>query len=103
MAVNTDKPLSTCKKWGELHEKSLHGKCERNKNKDEKCDHSHEHTTKKTPRGKGVNETSQDKMFEMVMQTMTGFSEKLTAIEERISGLSSHGDAPKDETSSVKR
>ena len=89
MAVNTDKPIATCKKCGELHEKPLHAKCERLKNKEEKRDNSHEHSTKKTPRGKAAGENSQDKMLELVLQTMSGFTEKLSAMEERISGLTS--------------
>ena len=102
MAVNADKPLSTCKKCGELHDQPLHGKCERNKNKDEKRDHSHEHPTKKTPRGKSLNENSQEKMLDMVIQTMTGFTDKLTAMEEKLNGLSSHVDSSEGETGALK-
>ena len=103
MAVNADKPLSTCKKCGELHDKPLHGKCERNKNKDEKRDQSHEHSTKKTLRGKTLSENSQEKMLDFVIQTMTGFTDKLTAMEEKLNGLSSRVDSSKGETSTVKR
>ena len=102
MATNADKPLCLCKKCGEIHDKPLHGKCERNKNKEEKRYQSHEHSTKKTPQGKTLIDNSQEKMLDMVIQTMTGFTDKLTAMEEKISGLSSRVDSSKGETSTTK-
>ena len=70
-------------------------KCDRPKvSKDEKQDTSKEATIKKTPQGKVSSEiSSQDKMLEMVMSTMMSINEKLTAMEERLSGLTPHVDA----------
>ena len=101
--MNTEKPVATCKKCGELHEKPLHAKCERLKNKEEKRDNSHEHSTKKTPHGKAAGENSQDKMLELVLQTMSGFTEKLSTMEERISGLTSGVDIAGNESNTGSR
>ena len=88
--ASTEKTLLACKKCGEFHEKPINSKCDRAKLKDEKRDTSHENTGKKTPRGKTHTESAnQDKMLELVMQTMTGFSDKLSAMEVKITGLTS--------------
>ena len=55
---------------------------------EEKRDLSKEGNVKKTPKGKAtVTSTNQDKMMEAILTSMTSFTEKLTAMEERISGL----------------
>ena len=88
--ASTEKTLLSCKKCGEFHEKPINSKCDRAKLKDEKRDTSHENTGKKTPRAKPHTEqANQDKMLELVMQTMTGFSDKLSAMEAKITGLAS--------------
>ena len=88
--ASTEKTLLSCKKCGDIHEKPINSKCERAKLKDEKRDTSHENTGKKTPRCKTNTESAnQKKMLELVMQTMTGFSDKLSAMEAKITGLTS--------------
>ena len=83
--ASTEKTLLSCKKCGEFHEKPINSKCDRAKLKDEKRDTSHENTGKKTPRVKTHTEpANQEKM-----QTMTGFSDKLSAMEAKITGLTS--------------
>ena len=94
----TDKTLLTCKKcWGE-NDKPVGSKCDRQKvTKHEKHDTSKETGTKKTPRGKVSSEpSSHEKMMEVMITTMTSFSEKLEAMEERIMGLTSRAETPSD-------
>ena len=66
--------------------------------KEEKWDSSRETTVKKTPSGKVHEISSQDKVLEMVMSTMSSFSEKLSAMEERLSNIVN----PTEGTGSVK-
>ena len=86
------KVLLSCKKCGTEHEKPTGNKCERLKldklERDEKRDVSKDASAKKTPKGKSVANTSnQDKMMEIMLASMSTFTEKLTAMEERITGL----------------
>ena len=100
----TEKSLFSFKKCSDSHKKPIISKCDRIKAKKEKQDTSHEHVAKKTPRSKSFSEHSgQDKMLELVMQTMSGFSEKLTAMEAQISDLSSGTDMVIGETANSKR
>ena len=67
-------------------------KCEKLKldklERDEKRDLSKDIVGKKTPKGKSTaNPTSQDKIMEAMLASMSSFTEKLTAMEERISDL----------------
>ena len=97
MATNmsTDKNVLLCKKCGSEHERPVGSKCERGKViKDEKRDTSKETTVRKTPRGKGTDMSSHEKMLETVMSTMTTFTNKLNSMEERLSGLTSRLDTP---------
>ena len=80
-------------------ERPVGAKCERNKptTKDEKKDPVKD--VKKTPKTKSVNETSsQDKMLDVVLATMSSFMDKLTSMESRLTGLTSR----LDKTSSQK-
>ena len=83
--------VAYCKKCTVEHEKPVGTKCERIKNvsKDsEKWDPSHEIlSAKKTPKGKAVD--TSDKMLDLVMNTMSNLTEKLAAMDERITGLAS--------------
>ena len=87
--------MTFCKKCSSEHEKPVGNKCERSKQaaKDmEKRDSSRESLpVKKTPKGK-VGE-SQDKMLDLVLNTMTNVTEKLSAMDDRITGLASRIDA----------
>ena len=106
MATNmfADKNILMCKKCGVEHECSVGSKCERGKSmKDEKRDTSKETTVRKTPRGKGTDMSSQEKMLEAVISTMTNFTEKLNSMEERLSGLSSRLDTPATSQKTVSR
>ena len=85
---NTDKSMCLCKKCGETHEKPIDNKCEKTKTlKDEKRDSSKE-STKKTPQSKAHESSPNDKVLDFAMSTMRSFTEKLSAKEEKISGLS---------------
>ena len=89
MATNTvdsgQRVLLLCKKSGTEHEKPVGNICER---RDEKGYTSKDNTVKKTPKGKTlVTASNQDKMMELMLASMSSFTEKLTAMEERISGL----------------
>ena len=81
--------ILACKKCGTEHEKPVRNRCERLKgDKDEKKDNNKELTVKKTPKGKAASAgSSQDKMMELMLSSMSSFSEKLAAMEERISSL----------------
>ena len=86
------KALLSCKKCGTDHEKPIGNKCEKLKldklERDEKRDLSKEAIGKKMPKSKStVNLASQDKMMEAMLASMSSFTEKLTAMEERISRL----------------
>ena len=86
------KALFSCKKCGTDHEKPIGNKCERLKldkmECEEKRDLSKEGSVKKTYKGKTtVSTTNQDKMMEAMLASMTSFTEKLSAMEERISSL----------------
>ena len=87
--------MTFCKKCSLEHEKPVGNKCERSKQvakETEKRDSSRESLpVKKTPKGK-VGE-SQDKMLDLVLNTMTNVTEKLSAIDDRIIGLASCIDA----------
>ena len=55
---------------------------------------SREGSTKKTPCGKNTNEISQgDKVLDLVLNTMSTFTDKLSAMEAQISGLLSRMDS----------
>ena len=91
---------SFCKKCALEHERSVGTKCERNKStvKDEKKDPIKD--VKKTPKNKTVCETSsQDKVLDVVLATMSSFTDKLTSMESCLTGLASC----LDETSSQKK
>ena len=97
MATNMsmDKNILMCKKCGLEHERPVGSKCERGKSiKDKKRDTCKETTVQKTPRGKGTDMSSHEKILETVMSTMTNFTEKLNSMEERLSGLTSRLDTP---------
>ena len=47
--------------------------------------------------------SSQEKILETVMSTMTNFTEKLNSMEERLSGLTSHLDTPATSHKTVSR
>ena len=86
------KVLLSCKKCGTEHEKPTGNKCERLKldklERDEKKDVSKDTSAKKTPKGKSVVTTcNQVKMMEIMLASMSTFTEKLTPMEERITGL----------------
>ena len=87
--------MTFCKKCSLEHEKPVGNKCERSKQaakEMEKRDSSCESLpVKKTPKGK-VGEL-QDKMLDLVLNTMTNVTEKLSAMDDRITGLASHIDA----------
>ena len=89
--TTAEKTLPHCKKCNELHDKPINNKCECFKNiKDEKRDVSRESTTKKTPKNKATTEIAQgDKVFDLVLNTMSSFTDKLTAMEAQILGLTS--------------
>ena len=97
--TTADKNLLLCKKCGECHEKPINNKCEKLKAvKEDKRDSSRD-SAKKTPRGKPVPETAQgDKVLDLVLNTMSTFTDKLSAMEEKISGLSSHMDSSAEAT-----
>ena len=91
-SVNTaDKILPHCKKCNKLHDKPINNKCEPLKNtKDEKWDLSRDSATKKTPKNKTTSEASQaDRVLDLVLNTMSSFTDKHTAMEAQISGLTS--------------
>ena len=86
------KALLLCKKYGTEHENPIGNKCEKLKldklERHEKHDLSKETIGKKTLKSKStVNLASQDKMMEVMLASMSSFTEKLTAMEERMSGL----------------
>ena len=88
-----DKSLPQCKKCGDSHDKPINNRCERVKQKEEKRDTSRENSARKTPKSKITNEISQgDKVLDLVINTLSTFTDKLSAMEEKISGLSSHMD-----------
>ena len=92
--VTMDKQIVLCKKCGIDHERLVGSKCEKVKtSKEEKRDTSKE-AVRKTPRGKGGDVSSQEKMVELMMSTMTNFTDKLNTMDERISGLTSRLDNP---------
>ena len=84
--------MTFCKKCSFEHEKPVGNKCERSKQvakETEKRDSSRESLpVKKTPKGK-VGE-SPDKMLDLVLNTMTNVTEKLSAMDDRITGLASN-------------
>ena len=81
--------MLACKKCGTEHEKPVGNKCDRLKmEKDEKKDGNKDQSVKKTPKNKpSVSGSSQDKMMELMLASMSTFTEKLAAMEERISGI----------------
>ena len=89
--TTSEKALPHCKKYNELHDKPVNNKCERFKaTKDEKRDVSRESATKKTPKNKVSTDNAQgDKMLDLVLNTMSSFTEKLKAMEVQILGLTS--------------
>ena len=85
------KALLSCKKCGTDHEKPIGNKCGRLKldkmEREEKRDLSKEGSVKITSKGKTtVSMTNQDKMMEAMLASMTSFTEKLSAMEERNQG-----------------
>ena len=85
--------VSYCKKCSMDHERPVGNKCERKIiSKDEKRDTSKD-SVKKTPKSKGSVEPS-EKIYEMMMSTMSSFIDKLSAMENRISGIASRLDEP---------
>ena len=85
-----EKTLLHCKKCGDAHSKPINAKCDKVKEtREEKRDVSREHSsTKKTPCNKS-SDSGNDKMLDLVMSTMSTFTEKLNAMEARLTGLSS--------------
>ena len=85
-----DKTLLQCKKCGDAHSKPINAKCNKVKEtREKKRDVSREHpSTKKTPRNKS-SDSGNDKMLDLVMSTMSTFTEKLNTMEARLTGLSS--------------
>ena len=81
--------MLACKKCGTEHEKPTGNKCERFKmEKEEKKDNTKEQSVKKTPKSKpSTSGSSQDKMMELMLASMSSVTEKLAAMEERITGL----------------
>ena len=72
--------------------------------KDDKRDSSKETPVKRTPKGKGGGEIStQDKMLETMLSTMNSFSEKLMAMEQKISGLPTPGEISRSGTSVTRK
>ena len=100
-----ERSILSCKKCGGDHEKPVGSKCDRPKvGKDDKRDSSKETPVKRTPKGKGAGETStQDKMLETMLSTMNSFSEKLMAMEQRISGLAAPGESSRSGTSVIRK
>ena len=90
-ASASDKTLTHCKKCNEVHDKPVNNKCERFKaSKEEKRDVSRESATKKTPKHKAPADAGQgDKMLDLILHTMSSFTDKLSAMEAQISGLTS--------------
>ena len=85
--------VSYCKKCSVDHERPVGNKYERKTvSKEEKRDSSKD-SVKKTPRSKSSVEPS-EKIYEMMMSTMSSFTDKLSAMETRISGLASRLDEP---------
>ena len=79
-------------------------KCEWNKPamKDEKKDMSKD--IKKTLKNKSTNETvSQEKMLDVVLATMSSFTDKLTSMESCLSGLASRFDETTSHKSSSRK
>ena len=106
MATNivVDKLLLSCKKCGGEHQKPVGSKCDRPKIvKEEKRDSSRDTSVKKTPRGKVNKISSQDKVLEMVMSTMNSFSEKLSAMEERLSNIATPVDGTRLEKCTTRK
>ena len=91
LVSTAEKTLVHCKKCNKLHDKPVNNKCEHFKKiKDEKRDVSRESTSKKTPKSKVTTESAQgDKVLDLVLNTMSSFTDKLTAMEAQISGLTS--------------
>ena len=89
-----DKTLLQCKKCGDAHSKPNNAKCNKVKEtRKEKWDISREHSsTKKTPLNKS-SDSGNGKMLDLVMSTMSTFTEKLNAMEARLTGLSSRGES----------
>ena len=109
MATNTSlealpKPaLASCKKCNIEHETPVGKKCEKmkNVNKEEKHDLSQESIAiKKTPKAKTSD--SHEKMMDIMLSTMNSVTEKLTSMDESISGLASRIDRPFMKTSARK-
>ena len=85
--------VSYCKKCAVDHERPVGNKCDKKiVPREEKRDASKDNM-KKTPKSKGSVEPS-EKMYEMMMSTMSSFTDKLSAMENRISGLASQFDDP---------
>ena len=87
--TNSHEDMLTCKKCGTEHEKPVGNKCDRIKmDKEEKKDANKEQLVKKTPKSKpSTSAQPQDKMMELMLASMSSFTEKLAAMEERITGL----------------
>ena len=104
-SVMAERNILSCKKCGGDHEKPVGSKCDRPKViKDDKRDSSKETPVKRTPKGKGTGETStQDKMLETMLSTMNSFSEKLMAMEQRISGFATPGEISRSGTSITRK
>ena len=98
-----EKLLLHCKKCNELHDKPVNNKCECFKNiKDEKRDVSRE-STSKMPKSKVTTESAQgDKVLDLVINTMSSFTDKLTAMEAQISGLTSRTNSEAGTTPATK-
>ena len=103
--VMAERNILSCKKCGGDHEKPVGSKCDRAKVvKDDKRDSSKETPVKRTPKGKGAGETStQDKMLETMLSTMNSFSEKLMAMEQKISGFAGPGESSRSGTSVIRK
>ena len=97
--------MLACKKCGTEHEKPTGNKCERFKmDKEEKKDNTKEQSVKKTPKNKpSTSGSSQDKMMELMLTSMSSVTEKLAAMEERITGLTEKSHDMIQESSSSRK
>ena len=103
--TNSHEDMLACKKCGTEHEKPVGNKCERIKmDKEEKKDANKEQLVKKTPKSKpSTSAPSQDKMMELMLASMSSFTENLAAMEERITGLTERPQVNLQEPASVRK
>ena len=84
---------------------NIKNKCERFKmDKEEKKDTIKEQSVKKTPKSKpSTSGSSQDKMMELMLASMSSFTEKLAAMEEHITGLTEKSQENTQESTSNRK